>query len=59
MPLCGMNADLNWLLQMLGELQALGGGFEVFSVGKSKLVRSVPTELNKDHNNILELAQVC
>nr|ABG73468.1 EAP30 family protein [Oryza brachyantha] len=35
----------------------LGSGFEVISVGKKKLVRSVPTELNKDHNGILELAQ--
>lgn len=40
-------------------LQVLGSGFEVISVGKKKLVRSVPTELNKDHNGILELAQVC
>jgi ESCRT-II complex subunit VPS22 len=37
--------------------QVLGSGFEVISVGKKKLVRSVPTELNKDHNGILELAQ--
>jgi hypothetical protein len=36
----------------------MGSGFEVISVGKRKLVRSVPTELNKDHNEILELAQV-
>lgn len=36
----------------------LGSGFEVISVGKKKLVRSVPTELNKDHNEIIELAQV-
>lgn len=40
------------------EIQVLGSGFEVISVGKKKLVRSVPTELNKDHNEILELAQV-
>lgn len=40
------------------EFQVLGSGFEVISVGKKKLVRSVPTELNKDHNEILELAQV-
>lgn len=39
--------------------QVLGNGFEVISVGKKKLVRSVPTELNKDHNEILDLAQVC
>ncbi|KAJ6966727.1 vacuolar protein sorting-associated protein 22 [Populus alba x Populus x berolinensis] len=30
----------------------------MISVGRRKLVRSVPTELNKDHNEILELAQV-
>ncbi|CAF2072175.1 unnamed protein product [Brassica napus] len=35
----------------------LGSGFEVITIGKKKLVRSVPTELNKDHNQILELAQ--
>lgn len=29
----------------------------MISAGKKKLVRSVPTELNKDHNQILELAQ--
>lgn len=40
------------------KFQVLGSGFEVISVGKKKLVRSVPTELNKDHNEILELAQV-
>jgi hypothetical protein len=34
----------------------LGSGFEVFSVEKKKLERSVPTELNKDRNGILELA---
>lgn len=38
--------------------QALGSGFEVITVGKKKLVRSVPTELNRDHNEILEVAQV-
>ncbi|GJM96005.1 hypothetical protein PR202_ga12807 [Eleusine coracana subsp. coracana] len=35
----------------------LGSGFEVISVGRRKLVRSVPTELNKDHSGILGLAQ--
>ena len=38
--------------------QVLGSGFEVIFVGRRKLVRSVPTELNKDHNGILGLAQV-
>ena len=40
------------------ELQVLGSGFEVIVVGRRKLVCLVPTELNKDHNEILELAQV-
>eukprot|EP00249_Psilotum_nudum_P010238 c22416_g1_i2 orf=390-1001(-) len=44
-------------LRAISKLKVLGSGFEVFSVGKRKLVRSVPTELNKDHNQILELAQ--
>ncbi|XP_057975854.1 vacuolar protein sorting-associated protein 22 homolog 1 isoform X3 [Malania oleifera] len=44
-------------LRAISKLKVLGGGYEVISVGKKKLVRSVPTELNKDHNEILELAQ--
>ncbi|KAF5727966.1 vacuolar protein sorting-associated protein 22 1 [Tripterygium wilfordii] len=44
-------------LRALSKLKVLGSGYEVISVGKKKLVRSVPTELNKDHNAILELAQ--
>ena len=43
---------------LLGGFQALGSGFEVFSIGKKKLVLFVPTKLNKDHNEILEMAQV-
>ncbi|KAL3639952.1 hypothetical protein CASFOL_014920 [Castilleja foliolosa] len=44
-------------LRAISKLKVLGNGFEVISLGKKKLVRSVPTELNKDHNEILELAQ--
>ncbi|KAF9613707.1 hypothetical protein IFM89_010149 [Coptis chinensis] len=44
-------------LRAISKLKVLGSGFEVISVGKKKLVRSVPTELNKDHNEILDLAQ--
>lgn len=39
-------------------LQALGSGFEIIAVGSRRLIRSVPTELNRDHNEILEMAQV-
>ncbi|KAG1326504.1 vacuolar protein sorting-associated protein 22 [Cocos nucifera] len=44
-------------LRAISKLKALGSGFEVITVLKKKLVRSVPTELNKDHNEILEVAQ--
>ncbi|GAB4849648.1 hypothetical protein Ancab_004443 [Ancistrocladus abbreviatus] len=44
-------------LRAISKLKVLGSGFEVISFGKKKLIRSVPTELNKDHNEILELAQ--
>lgn len=44
-------------LRAIGKLKKLGGGYEVFSVGRRKLVRSVPMELNRDHNLILEIAQ--
>ncbi|XP_051135313.1 vacuolar protein sorting-associated protein 22 homolog 1 [Andrographis paniculata] len=44
-------------LRAISKLKVLGNGFEVISLGKKKLIRSVPTELNKDHNEILELAQ--
>ena len=44
---------------LLGGFQALGSGFEVFSVGKENLLRYVPTGLNKGHNEIMEMAQVC
>ncbi|GAB2232670.1 hypothetical protein Droror1_Dr00011715 [Drosera rotundifolia] len=44
-------------LRAISKLKVLGSGYEVFSVGKKKLVRSVPTELNKAHNEILDLAQ--
>ncbi|KAL9275679.1 Vacuolar protein sorting-associated protein 22 homolog 1-like protein [Drosera capensis] len=39
-------------LRAISKLKVLGSGYEVFSVGKKKLVRSVPNELNKDHNEI-------
>ncbi|KAI0497725.1 hypothetical protein KFK09_020959 [Dendrobium nobile] len=44
-------------LRAISKLKVLGSGFAVISIGRKKLVRSVPTELNRDHNEILELAQ--
>ncbi|CAD5324609.1 unnamed protein product [Arabidopsis thaliana] len=43
-------------LRAISKLKVLGSGFEVITIGKKKLVRTVPTELNKDHNQMLELA---
>ncbi|KAG7633101.1 Winged helix DNA-binding domain superfamily [Arabidopsis suecica] len=45
-------------LRAISKLKVLGSGFEVITIGKKKLVRTVPTELNKDHNQMLELALV-
>uniref|UniRef100_A0A061R637 Vacuolar protein sorting-associated protein n=1 Tax=Tetraselmis sp. GSL018 TaxID=582737 RepID=A0A061R637_9CHLO len=39
------------------KLKVLGSGFAVVQVGSQKMVRSVPGELSRDHNAILELAQ--
>ncbi|KAL3683962.1 hypothetical protein R1sor_001984 [Riccia sorocarpa] len=44
-------------IRAISKLKALGSGFEIFTVGNRRLVRSVPTELNKDHNQIIEAAQ--
>ncbi|XP_073011547.1 vacuolar protein sorting-associated protein 22 homolog 1 [Typha latifolia] len=44
-------------LRAISKLKVLGSGFGVISIGKRKLIRSVPTELNRDHNEILEVAQ--
>lgn len=53
-----LHLTVAYTIKNLNCFQVLGNGFEVISLGKKKLVRSVPTELNKDHNEILELAQV-
>ena len=45
------------ILRAIGKLKALGSGFQVFKVGRQKLVRSVPGELNTDKSVLLELAQ--
>lgn len=56
--MCFVTVATNCKLTFNCIFQVLGSGYEVITVGKRKLVRSVPTELNKDHNEILELAQV-
>ncbi|KAK9808648.1 hypothetical protein WJX72_001228 [[Myrmecia] bisecta] len=45
------------IIRAIDKLKKLGGGYAVFQVGKQRLVRSVPGELNTDKNTVLELAQ--
>jgi ESCRT-II complex subunit VPS22 len=39
------------------KLAKLGGGFRLIKVGKSEMIVSVPTELDQDHMQVLEVAQ--
>ncbi|EGC30026.1 hypothetical protein DICPUDRAFT_42052 [Dictyostelium purpureum] len=41
----------------ISKLKVLGNGFNIIKVNKKKLVQSVPCELNKDHTDIIILAQ--
>lgn len=41
----------------IGKLKALGGGYELMSIGGKRYVRSVPGELNTDKNALIEMAQ--
>jgi len=45
------------IMRSVKKLKVLGSGFEVSSFGTQTMVRSVPVELNKDHNLLLEKAQ--
>ncbi|KVG98064.1 EAP30-like protein, partial [Cynara cardunculus var. scolymus] len=55
--LCKLLSSEDDCLRAIGKLKVLGSGFEVITVGKRKLACSVPNELKKDHNEILELSQ--
>eukprot|EP00742_Colponemidia_sp_Colp-10_P005400 GILJ01005769.1.p1 GENE.GILJ01005769.1~~GILJ01005769.1.p1 ORF type:complete len:271 (-),score=35.54 GILJ01005769.1:283-1095(-) len=39
------------------KLQILGNGFKLISVGIKKVIVSVPVELNRDHNTVLDVAE--
>lgn len=41
----------------INKIKALGHGFELISVGRHTLVKSVPQELNTDKSKVLEFAQ--
>lgn len=40
----------------LGQLRQLGGGYNLVQLGGAEYVHSVPTELSRDHNAVLEVA---
>mmetsp|Transcript_12246 Transcript_12246/g.14032 ORF Transcript_12246/g.14032 Transcript_12246/m.14032 type:complete len:248 (+) Transcript_12246:99-842(+) len=42
----------------INKLHKLGGGFRTVQIGKSKMILSVPTELDNDHMEIMSLAQI-
>ncbi len=46
------------MARAIKKLRVLGGGFAVIPVGKTRLVQSVPGELNMDHTHVLQQAEV-
>mmetsp|Transcript_30598 Transcript_30598/g.58962 ORF Transcript_30598/g.58962 Transcript_30598/m.58962 type:complete len:244 (+) Transcript_30598:174-905(+) len=44
------------IVRAIKQLKSLGG-FAIVDIGSQRLVSSVPTELNRDHNSLLEFAQ--
>lgn len=46
------------MARAIKKLRVLGGGFAVIPVGKTRLVQSVPGELNMDHATVLQRAEV-
>ena len=45
------------MARAIKKLRVLGGGFAVIPVGKTRLVQSVPGELNMDHTAVLQKAE--
>lgn len=45
------------VLCALTQLRQLGGGYDLLKIGGEQFVRSVPNELNEDHNAVLALAR--
>jgi ESCRT-II complex subunit VPS22 len=46
------------LERAIKKLKELGEGFDILTVGSTKMVQSVPCELNSDHTSVLTLAQM-
>ena len=45
-------------MRAIKKLAILGSGFQVLPLQGRKLVQSVPSELNKDHTEVIQLAEV-
>lgn len=46
------------MARAIKKVRVLGSGFAVIPVGKTRLVQSVPGELNMDHTTVLNKAEV-
>lgn len=55
MCICGENSDD--IERSIKTIKQLGNGFNVITVGKRKIVQSVPCELNNDHTTAMVYAQ--
>lgn len=42
----------------IAKLKSLGNGFEIHETGAGKVVQSVPTELSKDHTELLAIVEM-
>ena len=47
------------IIVAIGKLSKLGSGFRCVKVGKTTMIVSVPTELDSDHMEVMEIAQNC
>lgn len=41
----------------ISKLKVLGNGFKIIKLGNKRVVKSVPAELNKDHHDVLRVAE--
>ena len=46
------------ILRAVKALGPLGSGFDVITIGKKQMIRSIPKELNTDQSTVLEAIQV-
>lgn len=53
-----LKVEMEDLEKSVNMLQSLDGGFEVFTIGGKKFLRSVPNELTSDQTNILEICSI-